>query len=338
MSRITRILLLSFLLLNIFSPAAAQQDTGTAGVVHAVLLWMEGCQACEEVMKTVLPEVQAQFGVQLDVELVEVSSTEDVERLYRIGAALGLEKEQTGVPMIVIADRALVGSEEIPAQFKVLVAEYIQAGGAAAPDLEQLAAGAVSVALETEPVNDGMVVAWVVLVGMAAAVVFAGVVLGLALNGRTLLKPPARLDLLLPVLGLIGMGVALYMLYVEATHAQAICGPLGDCNAVQNSPYAKILGILPVGLAGVGGYLAILGAWAWGRRSQEGLASAMPVVLFGLSAFGTLYSIYLTYLEIFVIHAVCMWCISSAVVMTLILLVSLPKAAAWLVVSEEEQS
>lgn len=185
--------------------------------------------------------------------------------------------------------------------------------------------------------NDGILVAWVVLIGMLAAVLIASVVLGLALTGRTIKPLPAWLDVGLPGLSLIGLGVALYLLYVETTPAQAICGPLGDCNTVQDSPYAMILGWLPVGLAGAVGYLAILGSWFWGRRSQSGLGVYMPVILFGLAAFGTLYSIYLTYIEIFVIQAVCLWCITSAIVMTLIMLISLPQAAVWLTAIEEDE-
>lgn len=337
MRRIILILAVILLLMTGLLPAAAQQANEPAVVVHAVFFWMEGCLNCEAVMQTVLPEVQAQYGEQLVVQMVEVRTTEEVERLYRIGASLGLKKEETGVPMMVIANQVLVGSEQIPEKLPGLIKQYLEAGGAEAPDLEQLAAGPTATTVVPEVKNDGMVVAWVVLVGMVVAVVAAGIILGMALAGRKILPSPPWLDLAMPVLGIIGMGVALYLLYVEATPAQAICGPLGDCNSVQNSPYAKIMGWLPVGLAGVIGYLAILGAWAWGRRSQSGAGAYMPVVVFGFSAFGTLYSIYLTYLEIFVIHAVCMWCISSAIVMTLILMINLPKAAAWLNASEEDE-
>ncbi|MCU0485015.1 MAG: hypothetical protein MUC85_02795 [Anaerolineales bacterium] len=318
-------------------PVMAQQATVETAVVHAAFFWMEGCPYCEVVMQTVLPEVQALYGNQLAVQMIEVSTTEEVDRLYNIGAALGLAKEATGVPMIIIEEQVLVGSVQIPTRLQGLIQAALEKGGTAPPDLDRLAAASPAGA-EAAPVeNDGMLIAWAVLLGMIVVVIFAGIVLGMALSGKKILRTPDRLELALPILGIIGMGVALYMLYVEATHAQAVCGPVGDCNAVQNSKYAVILGFLPVGLAGVIGYLVILGAWVWGWRSRAGLGAFMPVVVFGLSAFGTLFSIYLTYLEIFVIDAVCMWCISSAVVMTLIFLISLPKAAAWLAVSEEEE-
>ena len=118
------------------------------------------------------------------------------------------------------------------------------------------------------------------------------------------------------------MTVAGYLAYVETQAVAAVCGPVGDCNAVQTSEFAYLFGI-PIGVLGVVGYLAILVIWAWGRW-RVGETAMMAVV--GMSCFGVLFSIYLTYLEPFVIGAVCAWCLTSAVVMTLLLLVSVKAA------------
>ncbi|MCG8349888.1 MAG: vitamin K epoxide reductase [Chloroflexales bacterium] len=121
------------------------------------------------------------------------------------------------------------------------------------------------------------------------------------------------------LLCLVGLGVSVYMAYVETTHTTAVCGPIGDCNTVQQSPYAALFGLIPIGVLGVLGYATMLAAWAgmhWGRgrfRSVSGSA------LFGMALFGTLFSIYLTFLEPFVIGATCLWCLTSAVSITLIL-------------------
>jgi uncharacterized membrane protein len=120
--------------------------------------------------------------------------------------------------------------------------------------------------------------------------------------------------------------VAGYLAYVEIRDVPAVCGPVGDCNAVQNSPYALLLGFLPVGLLGVLGYVVILVAWLWARLNWGGLARWATMALFGLTLFGTLFSLYLTCLEVFVIRAVCSWCLTSAVLMTLLLLLSIRPA------------
>jgi len=83
---------------------------------------------------------------------------------------------------------------------------------------------------------------------------------------------------------------------------------------------------LPIGVLGAVGYIAILVAW-WAARQKWGwLSSYAPIALFGMTFFGTVFSIYLTYLEPFVIKAVCIWCISSSILMTLLMLLSVGPA------------
>ena len=84
-----------------------------------------------------------------------------------------------------------------------------------------------------------------------------------------------------------------------------------------------MLGVVPVGLLGVLGYLGVVATWLWGRFRDDKLAMFLPIVIFGMTLFGVLVSIYLTYLEPFVIGAVCLWCLSSSVIITLLFLLSL---------------
>jgi uncharacterized membrane protein len=135
-------------------------------------------------------------------------------------------------------------------------------------------------------------------------------------------------SVLVLVLAVIGIGVAGYLSYVETSGAEAVCGPVGDCNAVQQSPYARVLGV-PVGLLGLAGYVAIIAAWLVGRGSGR----LAPWATFGQLVMvfaGVVFSIYLTFLEPFVIGATCLWCLSSAVIMTVMLwLVAGPGTLAW---------
>jgi uncharacterized membrane protein len=128
------------------------------------------------------------------------------------------------------------------------------------------------------------------------------------------------------LLCLIGIGVAGYLAYVEAFQVTAVCGPVGDCNAVQSSSYARLFGLIPIGLLGLVGYLLIILAWVVGKTADQPLASYAWLALFGMTAFGLLFSLYLTFLEPFVIGAVCAWCLSSAVIMTLLFWLSLAPA------------
>ena len=130
----------------------------------------------------------------------------------------------------------------------------------------------------------------------------------------------------IPILAVVGLGVALYLTYVETQNVAAICGPVGDCNAVQASPFAKLFGFLPVGVLGALGYIAILVSWILERRSEGMLGRLSPLAIFGMALFGVLFSIYLTYLELSIIRAVCIWCLTSAVIMSLVLALSVGPA------------
>jgi uncharacterized membrane protein len=183
---------------------------------------------------------------------------------------------------------------------------------------------------EPPPDPVGFALAAVVLVGMLVAVAY--VVWRLVAARQRLLGPEGDLPSptqtwAIPILALLGLGVATYLAYVEIVHVDAVCGPVGECNIVQSSPYAQILGI-PIAVLGMLNYLAIVVLWSVQKYLGGRGAYLSALGLIGLTLLGTLFSIYLTCLEIFVIHAVCAWCLSSAVITTaLMLLVAVPITA-----------
>jgi uncharacterized membrane protein len=133
-------------------------------------------------------------------------------------------------------------------------------------------------------------------------------------------------DWVLPVLVVVGVGVAAYLSYIEITQTEATCGPVGDCNTVNQSEYATLFGFLPVGVLGLVGYAALLLLWILERSGPVGFRPKATLGIWAGALFGTLFSVYLTFLEPFVIGATCMWCLSSAVVMTLLLWYAAPRA------------
>jgi uncharacterized membrane protein len=123
------------------------------------------------------------------------------------------------------------------------------------------------------------------------------------------------------LLALVGLFVALYLWL----HALGFGGPIkcgtGGCDTVQTSPWAVLLG-LPVAFYGVVGYFAIFVVSLVALRPAALLERKWSVVLVGLATVGVLFTAHLTYLELFVIHAICRWCVGSAVIITVIWVVA----------------
>jgi len=142
----------------------------------------------------------------------------------------------------------------------------------------------------------------------------------------TAAAPAARgLSLLTPILALLGVGISGYLTYVKLSATQAVCLGLGECETVQNSPYSVILGI-PIAVLGLLTYLAIIALWWWSQDEQRPYADLAPMILFGITLFGFLYSAYLTYLELFVLKAICPWCVASAIIMTVLMIINARQA------------
>jgi len=116
----------------------------------------------------------------------------------------------------------------------------------------------------------------------------------------------------------IGVCVAGYLTYVHYAGLQPFCAGGGHgCERVQSSSYAKLGGI-PVAVLGLAGYVAIAAALlASGERARLA-AAALAISGFGFSA-------YLTYLELFVIDAICQWCVASAVLLTVLMVLTVAR-------------
>jgi len=116
-------------------------------------------------------------------------------------------------------------------------------------------------------------------------------------------------------LTVVGIAIAGYLTYVHYAGIQPACST-GGCETVQTSEWADVYG-LPVAVLGLIGYIAILGSLLVLRGDAQLFVSA------ALSLVGFLYSGYLTYQELFTIKAICQWCVGSAVILTLLAIVTL---------------
>ena len=126
---------------------------------------------------------------------------------------------------------------------------------------------------------------------------------------------PDGLTVAIALLVLAGVGVAGYLTYAHYAGIDPVCaGGSSGCHTVQASDYAEVGGV-PVALIGLIGYLALAASLA--VPGEPGRAAGM-----GLALAGAGFSLYLTYIELFVIDAICQWCVASAVLMVLLALLT----------------
>lgn len=353
-------LLLAFWSLSLFwppSPAYSQQ-----AVVRAVLFYSPSCGHCHYVLTEVLPPLAQKYGDQLEIIAINVETEQG--QMFFLPAVEMFGNESGGVPMLVVGDHALVGSLEIPERFPGLIEEYLAQGGVDWPAIPGLAEAiqAAQMAQSTQTASNaestpavaetaetqetmgasaeastllldrlardpaGNALSIVVLLGMVAVGVGAVVNIQRPIPASRV----HRWQWAIPALCLAGIAVAGYMAYVETAQVEAVCGPVGDCNTVQQSAFARLFGVLPIGILGIIGYGLILLAWLVGRYGRGRISDLAWLALLGMTSFGLLFSIYLTFLEPFVIGATCAWCLTSAVLMTALFWLSLaPGKSAW---------
>ncbi len=269
-----------------------------------------------------------------DLLLVDVSIEAGADMYTADFERLDAPDSRNGVPRIDIADTYLVGSVEIPERLPGIIEQGLADGGIAWPEVpgiedalatipgsseadqpigddpsndpaETLPAGSdetIGDRIARDPLGNGFAI--LVLVAMLASVVLVPVMV----RRGSLSGGPVWV---VPLLAVVGMGVSLYLASVETGGVEAVCGPVGDCNAVQQSEYASIFGI-PIGILGVIAYAGLLIGWVVTRVSKSRVADGAAVLVAATAFGGTLFSIYLTFLEPFVIGATCLWCLTSA--------------------------
>lgn len=341
------IIAILILLISLFPLAAA--GNAQEPVIRAVLFYSESCPHCLEVINNALPPLVDQYGNQLQIYGLNTHSEPGNTLYMNAIQAYEIPQERQGVPTLIVGDTILVGSFEIPDQLPGIIEQGLENGGIDWPDIP----GLEQVMVEDEPGEEetnstldhtmtiwdkfssdliGNILSVIVLVGMIGSLIFAGI----SLSKDEMSNQTKTKDWLIPFLSLIGLGIAGYLAYVEVNQVEAICGPVGNCNTVQQSSYAILFGILPIGVLGVLGYLVVIILWLAGNLDLEAWQRTINILLWIVALIGVLFSVYLTFLEPFVIGATCLWCLSSAVIMTILFLLATQKFKRSLVVVFEE--
>ena len=127
--------------------------------------------------------------------------------------------------------------------------------------------------------------------------------------------------MLAALVALAGMFVALYLTLYKLGYIGTLACSVGSCETVQTSKWATFLGV-PVGMWGVAYYIGVLAVSLAGLAPAFAERRGVSQILVGMTGVGLLFSLWLTYLELFVIHAICQWCVVSAILATALFVIS----------------
>ena len=130
-------------------------------------------------------------------------------------------------------------------------------------------------------------------------------------------------DLASVALVILGLLVSIYMTIYKFTGDDGMCLGSGDCHTVNASKYSEVNGI-PVAIFGIGGYLAIL-AVLYFENSNRFFKQNATLMIFGMSLTGFLFTVWLIYVEIALLKAICPFCVTSQVAMTIIFILAVAR-------------
>ncbi len=307
-----------------------------AAQVKAVLFYAPSCQHCHDVLEQEIAPLLERYPDQLELLLVNIATVEGSDLYDSAVVAFHISDDNQGIPTLIVGKDVLVGAIEIPEKFELILKEGLASGGISLPaipglakdapdlllveteaDLEKVETVTVAQKLAKDPLGNG------IAIGILALMLVSLIIISCAYIRHGFPQRGTKITYLMPILALCGMGIAIYLSYIEVSGDEAVCGFIGHCDEVQQSPYSWLFGLIPVGILGSIGYLVI--ALMWGvyqfGKPHNWATKALPIFLI----VSVIIACYLTFLEPFVIGAVCMWCLISALIMTALLWLAHPR-------------
>ncbi len=319
----------------------------TAAPVRVVMFFSPDCIHCHEVIEDQLRPLLRDHPGELEFLLVNVSTDEGATLFYEVVDRWQIPEEEQGVPTLVIGNEVLIGAAEIPQRLSLLLAEappLTDIPGLSTDlnsvhrmhkdsgiivieresDLRKVPSLSIADKLRSDLIGSTLAIVLLLAMLLSGALLTRAWIRHGFPQGRC--KPYTRL---FPFLSAVGLSIALYLGYIELTGADAICGFVGNCDAVQRSEHAFLFGLFPIGILGAIGYLTLIATWYWRNAKPPGTPSPADWLLPTLTFISLSFSIYLTFLEPFVIGAICMWCLLSAAIVTALLWLTHPATATY---------
>ncbi len=342
--KIIYIITVFFILTGIRLPESFAQTQRPPGFASAVIFYSPECPHCHQVIEDILIPLKFQFPESLQIFGIDSTSTAGSLVFQNYIETFNISSYRQGVPALIVGNTVLVG-EEIEHQAVPVIEDALSSGGAALPDIPGLLpdASASGSQVDLKPIEsvrdeflrtppaapqtqaedletaDKILGLTVLLILIISLFFFFLRVSKFGINSIPKGGNP-RIPFYLFLLVIAGLAISLYLSYVEIKQVDALCGPIGECNRVQESSFSRIFGFPVAGLGAVHYFIFFVLLWLY-RKGAGGFVRILLLGLLFLALTAVMYSIFLTSLEIWVIHAVCAWCLGSAFISAAILMV-----------------
>ncbi len=318
-------------------PAWPEDTTKMQPEVRAVLFFSPDSAQYQDLFAYYLPGLLERHKDRLEVSAIDTSASSGATAYHAATANFDLPLQLEGKPAVLVGNRSMVGLMEIGRMLGDKFEEVASIPGAASwpllpglktmlpagkRDLKARTASEGASPIEEDPnasageastadrIAD--VLALAVLLTMVLVLVHSLFRLSRPASNS---RPTARVVLLLALLA--GLGISGYTTYTALADVVPMCGAGGGCGTVQQSEYAKLFGI-PMGVFGLVGYASILITWLVAQHlsPKGGRWCWLP---WALAFAAMLFSLRLTALAYFVIGATCLWCLGSALSISVVL-------------------
>lgn len=342
--KIIHIISVFIILTGIGLPEISAQTQGPPGFTSAVLFYSPECPHCHQVIEDILIPLKFQFPESLQIFGIDSTTSAGSLVFQNYIETFSISSYRQGVPALIIGNTVLVG-EEIEHRAVPVIEAALSAGGAALPDIPGLLpdAGASGSQVDLKPiesvrdeflraspaapqtqVEDLETADKILGLAVLLVLVFSLYFFFLRVSKFGINSNPGAADTRIPfylfLLVIAGLAISLYLSYVEIKQVDALCGPIGECNRVQESSFSSILGFPVAGLGAVYYFVFFILLCLY-KNAERGFARILSLGLLFPALTAVMYSIFLTSLEIWVIHAVCAWCLGSALISAVILMV-----------------
>ncbi len=311
--------------------------------VKAVLFYKSDCRDCEIAIQNILPGYLKKHSSGLRVLAINNSVSEGGDLFLDTLLTLNISPPSR-LPILIIGSQVLTGLDEINQTLPKLLTPPTETAVYEWPevnsikslivkmrDMEQVHFAKWINESSEQGVEDliqvfkynfnkdtaGNSVALFVLLGMLGAIV-----LGIALFLKKTTSDSYSISIVYPILGIVALGIASYLFLSGIMDSELTCGPVGECNTVQQSEYAYLFDVIPVSLLGILSYCVGLICWIQARLAPKTLKVFFVIIAWGGAVVGMGFFVYLTFLEPFIIGASCAWCLSAASLTTLQALIS----------------